>query len=71
MGFTCTDNIKHAVRITKANGAQFLSRLADYYLQENNGRVIEEAAENISELAELGILLDNEANDCDRLCSNK
>ncbi|CAF4047605.1 unnamed protein product, partial [Rotaria magnacalcarata] len=71
MGFTCTDNIKHAVRITKANGAQLLSRLADYYLQENNGRVIEEAAENISELAELGILLDNEANDCDRLCSNK
>ncbi|CAM4890605.1 unnamed protein product [Rotaria socialis] len=71
IAFTCIDNIKHAVLIAKANGAQFLSPLADYYRQENNGRKIEEAGENVSELAELGILLDDEADDCNILCSNK
>jgi 4-hydroxyphenylpyruvate dioxygenase-like putative hemolysin len=77
LGFTCVNNIKDVVRITKDNGAQFLTPCASYYLKvwiklrfilinlllikENNGLMIETAGENLSELAELGILLDDEA----------
>ncbi|UJR21201.1 hypothetical protein I4U23_024298 [Adineta vaga] len=60
IAFTCINNIKDTVRITKANGAQFLQACEDYYLKENNGHVIEAAGENVNELAVLGILLDNE-----------
>jgi hypothetical protein len=33
LGFTCVKDIKDVVRITKANGAQFLTPCADYYLK--------------------------------------
>ncbi|CAF4704260.1 unnamed protein product [Rotaria sp. Silwood1] len=71
LGFKCVDNIKDVVRITKANGAQFLSPLTNYYLKENNGHVIEEAGEDVNELAELGILLDDEDDNCDRSKSHQ
>jgi len=66
IGFSCTKNIKEVVRITKANGAQFLSPCSNYYLKENNGRVIEAAGEILNDLAELGILLDDEAGNNDQ-----
>lgn len=90
IGFVCADNIKDAVRTTKANGAQFLSPLAGYYLKvsrrskqvikifdlvfivikENNGHVIEDVGENVAELAELGILLDDEVDKSNRSTSS-
>jgi len=63
IGFFCAKNIKESVRIAQANGAEFLTPCANYYLRENNGNTIESVGENIDELAELGILLDNE---CDQ-----
>ncbi|CAF1270700.1 unnamed protein product [Adineta steineri] len=67
----CMDNIKNAVRITKTNGAQYLLPCQDYYLKENNGYIIEATGENVSELAELGILLDDESDNQQELKSNK
>ncbi|CAF0911291.1 unnamed protein product [Adineta steineri] len=63
MAFTCVNNIKHAVRTAKVHGAEFLTPCVDYYLQENNGTVIESAGESAADLSELGILLDDEADD--------
>ncbi|CAF2777467.1 unnamed protein product [Rotaria sp. Silwood2] len=60
IAFTCINSIKEVVRLAKANGAQFLSPCSSYYSQ-NNGRAIEAAGENVAELCELGILLDDEA----------
>lgn len=60
IGFLCAKNIKESVRIAKINGAEFLTPCSDYYLKENNGHVIESVGENLKELADLGILLDNE-----------
>ncbi|CAF2411176.1 unnamed protein product [Rotaria sp. Silwood2] len=71
VGFKSVNNIKDVVRITKANGAQFLSPLGNYYLNENNGHVIEAAGENVSELAELGILLDDEDANIEKSKLNK
>lgn len=33
LGFTCIKNINDAVRVAKANGAQFLTPCANYYLK--------------------------------------
>jgi 4-hydroxyphenylpyruvate dioxygenase-like putative hemolysin len=66
IGFFCMKNIKEVVRITKTNGAQFLSPCLNYYFKENNGLVIEAAGEIVSDLAELGILLDDETGNSDQ-----
>ncbi|CAF2119938.1 unnamed protein product [Rotaria magnacalcarata] len=69
IAFACVDSIKSAVRITKAKGAAFLTPCLEYYSSENNGRAIEAAGESSNELSDLGILLDDEADNDDVISS--